>query len=424
MKTNYLLLLLSIFFLSSCEGEKIDFNLFKRSIKVNAHIAGAKTRATNDAWSQGDAIGIYMINAGEALSTTSIQAKNAKYITEGDGIFNPEKVSEDVKYPLDGSAVDFISYYPHGSISTAFEYSLDVTNQTDQAAIDLLYSNKAKGLKNGDAVSLSFTHQLSKLIVNLTTIDGTDLSDVTITLKGANTKGKFSLVDGTQTASTKGNIKMKVSDDLKTAEAIVLPTTTLAGVTLEVTNGLYAYVYDLSTSSNVTQFDSGYKYTYNITLDTRSPVSATATIDNWSDGPSETVTVVKEYEIYQPVGDGTLENPYTIEDAKNIQPVNGVWVKGFIVGYYTGTSVGTLSYDLSDPDVVKNTALALAANSSETIGANTFPIQLPSGEVRDTLNLKTHPENLRKEVKVKGNIGPYYSAQGMPSVSAYEFVAP
>ena len=423
MKTNHLLLFLMLSFLFSCEGERIDFSIIDRSIRVKARIDGVKTRAANDTWSEGDGIGIYMITAGEALSAESVLAKNAKYVTEGDGAFNPAAVAHDVKFPIDGASVDFIAYYPHGTVSAAFEYSVDVTKQTDQAAIDLLYSNNATDLnKNSASVDLNFSHQLSKIIVHLRTIDGSVLKDVSVTIKGVDTKGKFSLADKSQTTSGKGNIEMEMSGDGVSAEAIVLPTESLEEATLEIINGEYGYVYDLNSAVNITKFESGYKYTYTIELDTRLPLSATASVSDWLDGPSEMATVVKDFEVYQPVGGGTLENPYTVEDARNLRPTNGVWVKGYIVGYYSGTTIGSFSNDLTDTIKIKTSSLALAESPAETNGSKTASISLPTGKIRDNLNLKTNPENLGKGVILKGNIGPYYGAGGMPDVTAYEFI--
>lgn len=423
MKTNHLLLFLMLLFLFSCEGEKIDFSIINRSIRVKARIDGVKTRVANDTWSEGDVIGIYMITAGEGLSAESVLAKNAKYVTEGDGAFNPVAVAHDVKFPIDGAGVDFIAYYPHGTVSAAFEYSVDVTDQTDQTAIDLLYSNNATGLnKNSTFVDLDFSHQLSKIIVHLGTIDGSALKDVAVTIKGVDTKGKFSLADKSQTTSGKGNIEMKMSGDGASAEAIVLPAGSLTDATLEIINGEYSYVYDLNSAVNITKFESGYKYIYTIVLDTRSPLSATTSISGWLDGPGEMATVVKDSKIYRPVGGGTPENPYTVEDARNLSPINGAWVKGYIVGYYSGTTVGSFSNDLADNGQIKVTSLALAESPVETSGSKTFPVSLPTGEIRENLNLKTHPENLGKEVKLKGNIGPYYGSIGMQNVTAYEFI--
>lgn len=430
MKTHYLFLILMLPFLFSCEGDKIDFSIINRSINVNARIEGIKTRASNDTWDAGDAIGIYMISAGQPLSAESVLAKNAKYTTEGGGAFNPATVAHDVKFPIDGTPVDFVAYYPHGTVNAAFEYPINVSDQSNQAAVDLLYSNDAVGLnKESPFVDLSFSHQLSKIIVNLKTIDESALIDPSVTIKNSYTRGVFSLADQSQkvTTNSRADIEMKMSSDGVRAEAIVIPTENLADITFEIKNGLYGYVYNLSSAENITQFEPGYRYTFTITLDTREPLSATAAISPWLEGPGEEAEIEKAFEIYIPVGAGTQEDPYTMEDAQNILPENNVWVKGYIVGYYGGTALGSFSNDVSEEnnENIKDTALALAASPDETTGANTFPIQLPTtNNVRENLNLKTNPLNLGKEVKVRGNVGTYYGAAGMPSVAGFEFISP
>ena len=159
---------------------------------MSGHISGVRTRATGDSWSEGDAIGIYMVEAGKGLAVESILAQNAKYVTESDGLFYPAAVDYDVKFPLDGSYVDFIAYYPYGTISSNFEYMIDVADQADQSTIDLLYADNARGLNKGyPFVDLTFTHQLSKLLVYLNT--RTD-RHCTQSPSEAN-KGTFSLVN-------------------------------------------------------------------------------------------------------------------------------------------------------------------------------------------------------------------------------------
>lgn len=428
MKINYLLLFMMLSFLLACEGERIDFSIINRSVKVNAYIDGVKTRATNDSWSEGDAIGIYMITAGEALSAESVLAKNVKYITQGDASFSPSTIAHDMKFPMDGSNVDFIAYYPYGTIGTDFGYSLNVTDQSNQTAIDVMYSNNVFSKNSANPhIDLQFSHKLSKLVFNFTSIVAeTDLSGLEARLVDFNPRGKLLLTDGSITStSTKEDILLKVATDGKMGEAIVIPTLDLTNKKLIIEHGLNGYEYDFSTAENISNFDSGFKYTFNLTLDPTEivSVSAVATILPWSEGPTETAILNKKYDTYQLVGAGTQEDPYTIADARKLSPLNGVWVKGYIVGYYNTAKFDSFLNDLSDPETVKDTSLAMAASPDETSGANTFPIQLPANAIRDALNLKTNPENLGTEVKIKGNIGTYYGTIGMPNVSGYEIVA-
>lgn len=414
-------------FLLACEGERIDFTIINRSVKVNAYIDGVKTRATNDSWSDGDAIGIYMITAGEGLSAESVLAKNAKYTTQGDASFSPATVAYDIKFPMDGSNVDFIAYYPQGTIGADFGYSLNVTDQSNQTAIDVMYSNNVFSKNSANPnIDLQFSHKLSKLVFNFTpAVAETDLSGLTARLVDFNTQGKLLLTDGSITStSTKGNILLKMAADGKTGEAIILPTLDLTDKKLIIEHGLDGYEYDFITAENISNFNSGFKYTFNLTLDPIEivSVSASATILPWSEGPSETATLNKKYNTYQPVGAGTQEDPYTIADARKLSPLNGVWVKGYIVGYYTGNKFGTFSNDLSDLENVKDSSLAMAISPNETTASNTFPIQLPPGTIRDALNLKANSEYLGEEIKIKGNVGSYYGTIGMPNVSGYEIM--
>ncbi|MEA4995430.1 MAG: DUF6359 domain-containing protein, partial [Petrimonas sp.] len=87
-----------------------------------------------------------------------------------------------------------------------------------------------------------------------------------------------------------------------------------------------------------------------------------------------------------------------------------------------GNTVTSFTNDLTDSTKIKITSLALAELPGETSGSKTFPVSLPLGEIRDNLNLKTNPGNLGKEVKIKGKIGTYYGAMGIPDATAYVFI--
>ncbi len=99
-----------------------------------------------------------------------------------------------------------------------------------------------------------------------------------VTIKEPIPRECFSLADKSQTASAKGDIVMRMSDDGASAEAIVLPAESLADATLEIINGEYGYVYDLNSSTIITSFKWDINTPIRYELDTRYPLSATATI--------------------------------------------------------------------------------------------------------------------------------------------------
>ena len=113
-------------------------------------------------------------------------------------------------------------------------------------------------------------------------------------------------------------------------------------------------------------------------------------------------------------GEGTLENPYTIADVKQMTEAitEHVWVKGFIVG--------SLKSATAFADEASATNLALAATADETEAANCLPVQLPAGNIRELLNVADNPGNVGKEVKVCGTIEKYFQVMGVKNVDQYE----
>ncbi len=114
-------------------------------------------------------------------------------------------------------------------------------------------------------------------------------------------------------------------------------------------------------------------------------------------------------------GDGTQANPYTVADVKAMKeddlPTDKVWVKGFIVG-------ALASKDKFNNETKSNIAIAAAA--TEEAASNTVPVQLPTGAVREALNIYDNPTNIGKAVKVFGNITTYFSTIGLKNVENYE----
>lgn len=115
-------------------------------------------------------------------------------------------------------------------------------------------------------------------------------------------------------------------------------------------------------------------------------------------------------------GTGTFEDPYDITRAVSTSGANPVWVEGYIVG----------TIDVGDQNVpnfigpyITNTNLLMAATAGETNLANCMPVQLPSGAIRDALNLVTTPGNKGKMVKVVGTLESYFSQPGVKNLSGY-----
>ena len=128
------------------------------------------------------------------------------------------------------------------------------------------------------------------------------------------------------------------------------------------------------------------------------------------------------------VGTGEWNNPMTAYQASlgSINQTLGevVWVRGYIVGF-VDTNVGNVlkaeSAAFTVPATVK-TNILIAMDPKERDWTKCVPVQLPSGDVRNALNLGDHPENQGKEVCVYGETGSKYcSAYGVRSVSNFNW---
>ena len=94
-------------------------------------------------------------------------------------------------------------------------------------------------------------------------------------------------------------------------------------------------------------------------------------------------------------------------------------VTGFIVGAIDGKAIDS-GCIFSDTTAVA-TNLLLADDADETDYTKCIPVQLPSGGIRDALNLANNKDHYKKEVILTGNLEKYFGVAGLKSVTAYEF---
>lgn len=115
-------------------------------------------------------------------------------------------------------------------------------------------------------------------------------------------------------------------------------------------------------------------------------------------------------------GNGTAENPYTVEDIKQSGATgSNVYVKAYIVGYVPGKAIDEAKFTAEGCEATSN--VLIAASADETSVDNVMPVQLPVGDVRDAINLKDNPANLKQEVVLCGNIEAYFGKTGLKSVA-------
>ena len=132
-------------------------------------------------------------------------------------------------------------------------------------------------------------------------------------------------------------------------------------------------------------------------------------------------------------GDGSKENPFTIEDvlALNNQFAGPYYVQAYIVGQVNGASMETgaefeapFSPSTNNDGTVNtyNTNLLVASSADVADVAKCVPVQLPAGDLRTNFNLPENPEMDGQEVLICGTLTAYFKAPGIKSTSSIELV--
>ena len=120
---------------------------------------------------------------------------------------------------------------------------------------------------------------------------------------------------------------------------------------------------------------------------------------------------------------GTKTNPYNVIDVKSIY-VDGsqksAWVVGYIVGSVDGMNLSSNAVFGAATSTKSN--LLISYNPQATSVIECIPVQLPSGIVRDSLNLVDNTTKFRKKIKLNGSIETYFGVPGLKAVTEYEFV--
>lgn len=258
-----------------------------------------QSRVSGNTWNANDEVGIYMMNAGSGIEAAT--AQNKKYIAQTNGTLTAAP-GNGIYLPESGS-VDFIAYYPYTTSVSGNKLAVNVSDQSNPAAIDLIYSNGTKGVAATTAttISLGFTHQLTKVTLNVTK-DGTieTLNGLGVNIKGISTEGEFNLADGTLTATAGTNNKdvamyIDAQGTTATATAIILPTAASTDQTsLNLTFNLNGQSFT-HTISDASIFEKGTNVSFkaNLSINNGKPVVTVgnATINNWTEKPGGDINV-------------------------------------------------------------------------------------------------------------------------------------
>lgn len=297
---KYPIMAIAAFMFAACsnsENELTGTDGQRMPVEFTASVGVTETRAVDQTWSPTDAIGIYMIKHGETFSPANISegADNIRYIVDAGKTNGFKADGSTIYYPMDNSEVDFYAYYPQGSVTTDGEetphylYAINVATQTDQEAIDLMYSDNVKGKKKTDkAAALTFRHQLCKIVLTVEPGEGvsaSDLDGLTVKVNGQKTTATFDLTSGVLKDDAAAAQNIGLVKATNTYEAILLPDAAVSRIfEFDLNNGHDApFTWDMNK-----ELAGGSKYTYTVRLN-RTGVEVTGQIEAWNPEDGGTV---------------------------------------------------------------------------------------------------------------------------------------
>lgn len=388
MKMKSLLgIVLSLSILQSCQNDEtniIQNEVNNKGITFSSIIDDAQnSRAYDTSWEANDVIGVFMLANSDKLAT------NIPYATsKGDGYFVSQ--NSPIYYPEDNTPVDFIAYYPYNeNINDYNSYSIDLSDQTQQSAIDLM---TAVNLTNRQLTSpqgnLQFKHLLAKLVLNLKSTSGSSLKGIKASISGLQVKGTANLSDGTITPSGEATtFSLFINEEATQAEAILLPQALSGNLKIKLELNGQSKEIDTQISSSI---EKGNKYIYNVNVNYQGGEITTdpqAKYTRWTETPLITESQLAQSNIKYI----THYTGETYEDSrlKNIPIRNysllydtdlkiAYWVAYPLCHWYiTGDGKRTDAWGY-DPQVSKS----LQANLSSSYPAKNYDRghQLPSGD--------------------------------------------
>jgi hypothetical protein len=270
-------------------------------------------------------------------------------------------------------------------------------------------------------VGLSFSHQLCKIAINIRGYAPNNLKDLRVMITNVATKAMFDLNTGKlQPASDFGDVELIVKNE-GLIEAILLPENDISQKEIWLIfdgDESKAYRFSLGDEKDISSFQKSTLYTFNISINEDDMAkSVHGSITDWLEGPIVDVVAEKTTQV-PPSIKGSKSSPYSIAEAQTNQGKKDVWVYGYIVGSFTGTSVKSFTSDVS---TAKHSVIAISDTRYNVNIDDILPVELPAGKVRDALNILDNPSNIGRKIKVKGNLEKYYSAPGLKSPKEFAF---
>lgn len=277
--------------LASCSNELSQPTAEDTPIRIQANVGGITTRAAHNlltSFGNEDAINVYITENIPEGGKTSGASYNAMVYTHNGNSFEPQTTQY---FPSNGNGIDVWAVYPSTvteSSNTDFTIEGDQTNDDNYKKSDLMFASKLTNQTKGNTINLSFTHQLSKIIVKLDKEPGVD-GDLTnaeikltnvikkITLNSVNGSG-ITLGDLSAVAGDKGELTIGTYATNGAAAIVIPQSTNTMQFKVTLANG-GSYTADLPDSTP--KFETNKEYTFTLTLKANA-ITVSADINSWN----------------------------------------------------------------------------------------------------------------------------------------------
>ena len=212
-----------------------------------------------------------------------------------------------------------MAYYPYLSTMSDDVYPINLSNQAASlVAHDLLYATSNNGGSGHTAgtISLSFTHQLTKIIINI--VDNETGAILTpdaggVIIKGMNTTANFDVKTGVLSgAATPTDITPYMNGS--STEAILLPFTVANEHQVVIVVDGNKFLWNMSDKFRGLAMQAGYSYTFKVTVNTSEILDVElvhfdgSSITPWGDGGGD----VQEPNEPEDVDDFDIPADYTV----------------------------------------------------------------------------------------------------------------
>ena len=321
--------------LTACQN---DNYFFGNEVRISA---GSDTRASGTVWQKQDSIGIFMFkNEDQSVLSHNIEHKNV-FEDGAIAVFEPANINEKLYYPVD-AAVDLLGYYPYQRGINGYNYKVDVSDQTNLPAIDLITARKNDIRRTNSMQDLKFGHALSKIKLTVKSGAGMtdqEIADAKVWIAGVSTKADYDLSNGAIKALEIGTVDVPQSKGI--AEAILVPQTDISGVLFMI--DVYPFSKcRLAVPKPTTAFECAMEYCYTITVNRTGEITITSTsIKPWSIGEGNgemtlDIEYVKVPVTVEPFGMGSLSDEVGHKKTETQHQVT--LTKGFMISKYEITA--------------------------------------------------------------------------------------